>query len=236
MQKIRFFSNKEFDKYMALQFLDTKAAGVDFGQGIVRVHPHLGKAKRSENVSERKKIVNAYFDEFYRGHKQELRESVIFFRREWRKKEKDFFNISKSLFDGFEFKQGMNICYLSILDCNPRFLESKTFQMYYKKNVNEAIHTIVHECLHFIFFDFVDSKFAEQSKMISDEAMWDLSEIFNVVVLSSERFSNLIKREVIKPYPAHKKHLPLFFETYKQSSGVEDFIKKGIEIMKKERM
>ena len=165
IKKIRFYLNKDLDKFMALQFLDEKAAGVDFGKGIIKIHPELKKAKKSDK-KEKEEIINRYFDRYYKINKDILQKRLELFRNKWREKEKDFFSITNSLFDDFQFQKGMYICYLSIIDCNPRFLESKTFQVFYKKNVDEAIQTIAHELLHFIFFDFLNKKLKKQSKML----------------------------------------------------------------------
>ena len=47
MKKLRFFLNKDFDKFMTVQFLDEKGGGVDFGKGIIRLHPTLSVAKKA---------------------------------------------------------------------------------------------------------------------------------------------------------------------------------------------
>ena len=232
MKKVRFYSNKDLDKFMALQFLDEKAAGVDFGKRIIELHPNLEITKEMDE-RQKKIVINKYFDDYYKKNKKSLQSRLLLFKEAWRKKEKDFFKVSESLFNNFSFQEGMYIAYLSIIDCNPRFLESKTFQVFYKKEINDVIYTIAHELLHFIFFDFLNQKLKKESKVLSEEKIWDLSEIFNVIILKSDLFKGIIDKKAAKPYPDHKKYIDSFEKAYKKSTDTKDFILRGIEILKK---
>ncbi len=231
MKKIRFYLNKDLDKFMALQFLNEKAAGVDFGKGIVKLHPDLANIAEM-NEKHKKSTINKYFNEYYKKNKKDLQNKLLLFRKEWRKAEKSFFETSESLFNGFSFQKGMYIAYLSIIDCNPRFLESKTFQVFYKKEINDAIHTIAHELLHFIFFDFLNQELSKESKVLSEERIWDLSEIFNVIILRSNLFSGIINKKAVRSYPDHEKYLLSFEKAYKEFANTKDFILRSIEILK----
>jgi len=216
---------------MALQFLDEKGGGVDFGQGIINTHPQL-KGIRSLTEKERKKMINEYFNDYYKKNRAKLLKKLALLKTVWRKKEASYFKITKELFDGFEPQKGMHICYLSIIDCNPRFLDSKCFQTFYGKDISDAIHSIAHEILHFFFYDFLDKKLKKESGKLSEDKIWDLSEIFNVVVLESEKYYDIIDKKVIISYPDHKKHLPKFRKFFKESKNIQDFIIKGLHELK----
>jgi hypothetical protein len=95
----------------------------------------------------------------------------------WRKKENRYVAVTEDFFGGFRFTKGKYIAYASIIDCNPRFLDSKTFQFFYKKSVSAAVYVITHELLHFIFFDFVEKRLKKEIKHLSEDQLWDLSEI-----------------------------------------------------------
>jgi hypothetical protein len=227
MKKLRFYLNKNLDKFMASQFIDIKAGGIDFGNSIIKNHPKLKDIKKVDQ-KERKKIVNQYFDNYYRENSPVLIKKLFLIREKWKRKENDFFKIIQKIFNGFEFKKGMYIGYISIIDCNPRFLESKTFQVFYKKNIDESIYVITHELLHFIFFDY----FNEEIKInTTEEKLWDLSEIFNIIVLESNYFKKIINKRYIKPYPEHRKYLPSFRKLFKDSKNIRDFIIKGINLI-----
>lgn len=158
MNKLRFYLNKNLDERMAEQFLDERGGGIDFGKGIIKIYPRLKSVRSLKDTAQRKIAIRVYFDRYYRVHKALMRRKIELLRMAWHKREKEFIATTESFFDGFQFPKGKYIAYASIIDCNPRFLESKTFQFLYKKTVADAIHTIAHELTHFIFFDFVEKK------------------------------------------------------------------------------
>ncbi len=214
---------------MALVFLDEKAAGVDFSENIVRLHPKLSIAK--SDLRQRNLIVNNYFDKYYSLHNIEIKRRVSLIREKWREVEPRYFQTTEELFGGFKFPDGQYIAYASIVDCNPRFLDSKVFQFFYKKNIADAIQTISHELLHFIFFDFVKRRFHKLAISLSEEKLWDLSEIFNVVVLRSENYRGIIDSRYVHPYPDHKKLIPLAEKAYRESKDISEFIERSAAIV-----
>lgn len=232
MEKLRFYTNKQLDEIMAEQFFNEQGGGIDFGKGIVKLHPKLKSVRSLKNIVQKKKAIHLYFDNYYRTHNIAINRSIQNLQKSWRKKEKEFVEVTEKLFGGFQFPQGKYIAYASIINCNPRFLDSKTFQFFYKKTLADTIYTVVHEILHFIFFDFVGKKLKNEIKDLSEDQLWDLSEIFNVVVLESSRYQNIVDRRYVLPYPDHKRLLPQFRKAYKGSRYAEEFIKQGIAIIK----
>ncbi|HQK83670.1 MAG TPA: hypothetical protein PLK24_06965 [Atribacter sp.] len=232
MKKLRFCTNKQLDEIMIEQFLHEQGAGVDFGKRIIKLHPKLKSAKSLENTEQKKKIIHLYVYNYYRSHKEAISQSIKNLQKAWHKKEKEFVAVTGQFFMDYQFPKGKYIAYASIVDCNPRFLDSKTFQFFYKKKLADAIHTIVHELLHFIFFDFVEKKLKSEIKILTEEQLWDLSEIFNVVVLGSAQYQNIVDKKYVFPYPHHKPLLSQFRKAYKDSCNAEEFIKRGVTIIK----
>lgn len=231
MRKLRFYTNKIFDEIMTDQFLDVKGGGVDFGKGILTIHPKL-KAAIVHPVK-RNKIIHDYFDAYYRKHRQEIEREVRDVKRAWAAKEDEYAAITESYFGGFRFPPGKYIAYASIVNCNPRFLDSKTFQFFYKKRIGDTVHTIAHELLHFIFFDFTEKKMRKEMKALSESQLWDLSEIFNVILLRSARYSPVVEGRFACPYPNHQKYISQFEKEYAHSKNAEEFIKRGVRILQK---
>ena len=234
MKKLRFYTNEILDEIMIDQFLDENGGGLDFGKFIVKMHPDLKKARESIPLKDRQKIIHIFTKKYYASHKKEIRNKSIIIKKEWAKKEKNFLAITKNIFEGYDFPDGKYIAYSSIINCNPRFLDQKTFQFFYKKEVGDAIHTIVHELLHFIFFDFVNKKLKKEVSVLSEDQLWDLSEIFNVMILRSPDYKNIINKKFVRPYPNHKKYISEFEKALMETKSVGDFIKKGVLILKKE--
>jgi len=233
MNKLRFYLNKRLDERMAEQFLDEHSGGIDFGKGIIKIHPQLKLVRSLKNITQRKKTISIYFDRYYRTHKISIRRKTELLRLAWSKREKEFVAITKNFFGGFRFPKGKYIAYASIIDCNPRFLESKTFQFFYKKSVADAIHTISHELLHFIFFDFIEKRFKKEIKHLSEDQLWNLSEIFNFIVLESSLYHHIVNQKFVIPYPNHQHYIRQFRKAYKNSESAEKFIRHGITIIKK---
>jgi hypothetical protein len=233
MNKLRFYLNKKLDKRTAEEFLNVRGGGIDFGEGIVKIHPKLKLAKSLKDVAQRKKFIYVYFNNYYRTHKTVMLRKIENVRKVWREQEQKYIIITEDFFSGFRFPKGKYIAYASIINCNPRFLESKTFQFFYKKPLAGIIYTITHELLHFIFFDFIEKKFKKEIKSLSEDQLWNLSEIFNVVMLNSPRYRHIINRQFVVPYPAHRYYLRQFEKACKNSQNAEEFIRQGISIVSK---
>ena len=233
MRKIRFYKNQVFDEIMTNQFLDVQGGGIDFGNNILKEHPQLKSVL--SHPGKRKKIISDYFDTYYVTHGKEMDRKIDAIKNAWKKKENKYVAITEAYFSGFPFPEGKYIAYASIVNCNPRFLDSKTFQFFYKKPISEGVLTIAHELLHFIFFEFVNHRMKKNISRLSKNQLWDLSEIFNVILLRSSRYRGVIDRIRVGPYPDHRRYVPEFEHAYAHSKNVEEFIKRGINILKKPR-
>ena len=231
MNKLRFHLNKKLDERMAEEFLNMHGGGIDFGKGIIKIHPQLKSVRSLKDITQREKAIRIYLDRYYRIHKALMHRKIELLRLAWCKREKEFVAITENFFGGFRFPKGKYIAYVSIINCNPRFLESKTFQFFYKKPLADTTYTIAHELLHFIFFDFVETKLKKEIKRLSGDQLWDLSEIFNVVVLKSLRYRHIVNQKFVIPYPDHRRYIHQFEKTYKNSRNAEEFIRHGIAII-----
>ncbi|MDO8443416.1 MAG: hypothetical protein Q7S78_00195 [Candidatus Azambacteria bacterium] len=230
MKNLRFYFNKKLDALMVEEFLKVSGGGIDFGQNIFKIHPQL-KSVKLLNFQQRKKTINAYFNNYYRTHKAVMRCRIKNIRDAWPKHEREFVAITEDFFGSFRFPRGKYIAYASILNCNPRFLDLKTFQFFYEKPLADAIYTIAHELLHFIFYDFIEKKLKKEVKHLSEDQLWDLSEIFNVVVLGSPRYCRIINQKFVIPYPDHRRYISQFEKAYKNSKNAKEFIRRGITII-----
>lgn len=203
--------NKQLDKEIYLRFREARVGGVDFGRKIHDVHPQITK----ENYSE-------YIDNFYQEHQGKL--EVI--RKDT---EKCFTDVKKPLFAelrkyfGRDFSKENYTCYISIFDCNPRFLENKTFQVYYKRPYHLRKEVIVHELTHFAFYDYCFGLGIKDSK-----ALWELSEIFNVIFLNLPSLRTAIGAEEILFYPDLKEKLEVVKLIWAEDLTAREFIKTSL--------
>lgn len=213
--------NKDFDKKICLEFLNTKMAGVNFGEGIIKIHPQLSIIK-GKDVKSAKKIIDQYFDQFYLNNSKQIEETIKIVVSDWDKKNKSFFEACDKYFDSHPWPKGKYEAYLSIINCNPRFLEDKTFQFYWKHDKG-VLSVIIHEILHFLFFDLlikISPKVDTKSQKI-----WELSEVFNGLIMSEPEFIRITGNNKVKQYPNLINMQKQMSELWKENKTAGHFIK-----------
>ncbi len=223
---VNFRLNKQLDKDMASQFLGIEFKGVDFGRGVWGYHPEL-----KDLTSEDEKTIGEYFDRFYQTNEESLFGKANQFQRQWDEVEAAFVLETERIFNGYKFPRGKYVGYVSALNCNPRFLEDKTFQLFYE--AESSVGTTSHELMHFIFYSYTSQNWGSRVKNLdtSDELWWDTSEIFNNIILSSDKFKNILGTEGDMSYPDHEKFIPIATQLYASSSSVDDFIGKLFDLL-----
>lgn len=203
--------NKQLDRQVYLDFHEASVGGVDFGKKILRNHPNI-------NVGN----YNKYIDDCYEINKKELT-AVLKDTTQCLK------DVRLPLFDELQryftrdFSKENYTCCLSIFDCNPRYLETKTFQVFYKRPYNLRKEVIAHELTHFAFYDFCFDLGLKESK-----ELWELSEIFNVIFLNLPKIQKAIGAEELLFYPALKDKLEVIKKIFAENPKAEDFIQKGV--------
>jgi len=185
--------NKELDKKVCASFLNVKKAGVNFGAGIIKRHPSLGAILKLPE-KKRKFSISVYVDWFYQENLKALEEARKKGQDGWNKKAKSFFAATDKYFEDYAWPKGKYIAYISVFNCNPRFLENKTFQVF-REHQKGFSAVAVHEMLHFLFYDFVARNFPESK--FSEEELWELSEVINYFLLSEPKFIEITG----DPYP-----------------------------------
>jgi hypothetical protein len=220
---LKFQVDRELDKRICLEFLHHEQAGIDFGAGILKVHPGLRRLSDSSGIGQRKRLYT-YIDRYYEEQRMGLVHSQLRMNRNWRSVSTRFSRAIRQLFQSHPWPKGNYVCYLSIFDCNPRFLGTATFQVFYKKD--NPIDTIAHELMHFMFYHYVKSQFFKQYSRIPGEKLWELSEIFNAVALDLPQFRELTKEQHKVYYPKHKAFLKSFEDKLLKSKGIRDFCEK----------
>jgi hypothetical protein len=189
--KIKFLLNKDLDKNMAIEFLSHNYhGGINFAQGILGPHPGI------------KKSISNYIDDFYKKHKKYLIKNSLKFQKAWLEKTNKFFDATDKIFHHHPWPKGKYIGYISIFTCGPRFLDDKTFQIFYHHDKNHAVFSTAHEILHFLFYDYIEKKRKDVKNKLTDNQLWRVSEIVNEVLLDPKYLGkslNLQKR--YKGYP-----------------------------------
>lgn len=217
---IKIFLNKELDYRTYENFCDFTVAGADFSAKIKKDHPEINLENHRE-----------YIDSFYSKNQKVLEKSCEEINELILQKETGFFQAVYKLFET-DYSKTDYKGYLSIFDCNPRFIEDKTFQIFYRKNLSDKLEVIFHEILHFIFFDYCDKNFSAETKNLDKNSskLWELSEIFNVIVLNLPEFQNILRKEEKLFYPNLSEKLEASKKIWTENNGnVFTFIKKYLK-------
>lgn len=206
--------NKKLDKEVYTAFCDAVVGGADFGKKILDDHPSITK----ENYSE-------YINDFYAKHSDELKNIL-------HNTEKCFNEIKDILFSelqkyfGQDYSKEKYICYLSIFNCNPRYLENKSFQVYYKRSHNMRKEVIAHELTHFAFYDF-----CHKLGIKDNNTLWELSEIFNIIFLNLPSIRSAIGAEELLFYPNLKDKLNAIKLIWEKQFSADKFITESLKYL-----
>lgn len=228
--KVKFKLNIELDIQMTYSFLEwgRSAGGVDFSESIYEPNPSL----RDIDIDNEEEVLK-YFKRVYKEKNSDFEKVLEWNRKHWGEVESDFMTRIIKLFKGHEFPKGKYICYLSINNCNPRFLDDKTFQMYYKANVYNR--TISHELTHFMFYDYTKLKHPTIFKDLdpNEGAYWTFAELFNNVVLSLPEYMKLLDNYGDGAYPNHEQFYTPLVDIWNDSKDIDEFILNGFRYIEK---
>lgn len=211
--------NKELDYEMFNNFWDSKLGMIDFGARIKRDHPEISL----ENYKE-------YIDNFYDKNLEVLQKSADELNEILAKKQGQFFkainNIFKEDYSDQEYKG-----YISIFDLNPRFPETKTFQVFYNRDALDKLEVVFHESVHFAFFDYCDKYLSEKTKNLDKNSgpLWELSEVLDTIILNLPEFRKIMEREEKVFYTSLNSKLEIAKGIWSKYNGdINGFIKESL--------
>lgn len=227
--KVQFKLNLELDKQMISAFLSHCSGGVDFGRGIRMEHDALRAISADD-----KALIGEYCEKFYERNDSKLRERLVEFQKSWAHVNLPFFEQTLRIFKGARFPDGEYQGYLSIIDCNPRFLHNCTFQIYWRKPA--PVSTIAHELMHFMFFHYARSRHPRLFAALdpdADNVFWALSELFNNVVLDLPQFVSALGLAGEIPYPGHAELLQPMRKIWESCSDIDTYLPRALRFLKK---
>ena len=218
--QLKILLNKDFDKKICFDFLNTKAAGIDFGGGIIQIHPHLSEALKMDELSA-KDLISKYFDQFYLEHQDELAQVRKEAENVWIKKQESFFKACNVYFENHPWPEGKYEAYQSIINCNPRSLEDKTFQFYWQHPQGFS-SVAAHEMLHFLFFDLAKKIIPGINP--EDQKLWAISEVFNGLIMEEAEFTQIIGNQRPEQYPDLVRTQAELREVWNKNKKAKNFI------------
>lgn len=236
--------DKELDKWKINQFITLKMGpgGYSFQDHILKINPDL---KGAENLpdTEREKKISEYVEGEYQKNNQRFSEFVEPMNKEWTEVEPGFFAITNKIFKNTPWPPGEYKGFYTISSPYPRLLDRKVFQVKYDPEKDpEGRWRIVaaHEMIHFIFFEFVRKKWLPELPDIKDGIggyiddklripLWDLSEIFDTVLLNTEECQKLFPFPQ-RQKPAHEKYDEEYTRLWQETNGdIDLFLEKQLK-------
>ncbi len=224
---VNFEINKDMDYWVLKEFLTFNPED-NFSNNILLSYPKLKEAEKLNKDSKNLFFKN-YVDQLYIDNEIKLVDIKEKTQKSWDLIEGIFLEKVQNLFNGHPWPDGAYVGFLSLFNCNPRFLDNKTFQVYYK-HPEGLVYVSAHEMLHFMFYDYLE-KNPDLTKNVSESVVWDLSEIFNVVVLERPEFVEITGNYYPKPYEEHETQITKFRELIKNSENVDSFIKASVRLL-----
>jgi len=227
--QIKFSLNKDLDKWVGYRFLDHQRGGRDFGKSIIRIHPELSSVKNLFSKKEKQIVVGQYVDSFYEIHQNQLEKVRKKFEKDWERVAQPFFKAVDKVF-AYPWPKGLYVAYLSIFPCGPRFLENKTFQVFYLAKEDASLRT-AHELLHFLFYDYFEKAFPEIRS--TDEKVWILSEVLNFLILDSPEFYAIFGASHPHPYPNHLSIIERLKPKWENRKDLNSFLRSSLGVIEK---
>lgn len=200
--------NKEFDKEVFSDFWGFSLGDVDFSKnGIEKIHPKITKQNHKK-----------YIDDFYTDNKHAILDSRNELEHVVNKTQDAYF---KAIYDVFgkDYLGRSYTCLLSIFDCNPRYVEEKRFHVFYKRDTIGKLGVVYHEILHFAFFEYAKTHCSSIVETLNpnEGSYWALSEIFNIIILNTSPFQDILKREEYVFYPMLAQHVDPIKKLFKEN-------------------
>lgn len=208
--------NQNLDKEVYLDFADFAVAGMDFGARIRRDHPTVTR----ENYEQ-------YITDFYKKNDTLLQSAVAELQSHLDQTQAEFFAAAQAVYQK-DYSNQVFTGALSIFDCNPRYPERNLFQVYSQRDLLGKGEVAFHEVMHFLFFHYCAEHCADVIAGYDQNSgpYWELSEIWNVIILNEPAFQNILKREEHMFYPHLEAALPQARKIWTESRSVREWVVK----------
>lgn len=198
--KLKFTYSKKKDLEIFLGFLETNKhfdKSEDLEIGFFNLYPEL-KGREKLDTPEAKKMAQKVISKEYSTKKEVLTKSLKKIKFDWQKISPWFYQECDRIFERHLWQNGEYTAYATIWGIYPRFLENKTFTFPYKHKLkNYSLVVIAHEMLHFIFYDYLFNNYPEYKNKKFEKEVWQMSEIFNVLVQNSKKWQEKFEQRVI---------------------------------------
>lgn len=223
--RIMIKSDLQLDQVMAWNFYFSPVHGGHnfWRERAVKHHPDL---ENTSDMQDQKLFLDTYINVYYREYENDILHAVQEVSRILVQKQGCFFDTVDTIFKKYPWPCDSFTGYVSIFDFCPRFLDDGSFQVFLYDKKQMYLYAVFHEMLHFIFYDYVQKMFPDTiGGMDTEEGpLWDLAEVFNVVMHNTDAFIALHGKVENIGYPVHAAMIIRGEEIWKQTSDVHKWI------------
>lgn len=203
---------------------------------IKKGHPLFNQFKRRKDI---------FFDNddqiFFNNVEEELlkndgiKSNFDLVTKKWKEIRGIFLNNSNVLFDDNKFcNENIVLVYPTIWGVSIQNMEKNaiSFDVLYS-NTDEMLYVVMHELMHFFFFNFLYNIRKIDLENADKKDLWDISETFNSVVFREDKFAKLFEKYNPIDYPEHIEMINKIKTELKNEFSVKEFIEKYNQIFNK---
>ena len=192
---------------------------------LPRFLPYLLHYVISEKISnaKRNKIISDYGRYCYKAHTSEIKSGTKTVVADWDKMKNKYFCLVDLIFKKHHWPKGYYVGFATIWHSYPRNVKNMTFYFPYSHSLPQYANKVIsHEMLHFMFFDYIKSRYglAEGAKIKGKDVnyVWKVSEAFNNVIEEWAPYKKIFKHPA-RPY---KETLDIFNKMSRQWKQKQD--------------
>jgi len=242
--KVKFRVSKVIENLGTIwYFLNPDNPSWDWKYKVLNKYPKLkNKFYETKNIDERKRIVSEFFLNYEKKNKQKFEKQRLKFQKSWNEINNNYMKAISEVVEIDWPEDCKNItARLTLNPICPRYIQKRSFDLFFKSTTRKVKEVAVHEILHFIYFEKWKQAFKEYDEKEFDYPylIWKLSEIVPAAIMADVRIQKVFKHKpsVYKIWEKtkinNKPLLDYIQEFYDKRRDFADFIKKSYDFVKK---
>jgi hypothetical protein len=203
------FKIKPLNRYVDVlyYFLNPRGGSWDWSKGILREYPVLQKKLDFLNdYNKKNEVIYEFFKEVEIKEKANLNLKRKRFEESWNKiNDRALKTLSEIVEKDWPKRDKIINAYVTLNPICPRWIKQRTFDLFYKFNMQKMKAVSLHELLHFIYFEKWKEIFPKtnEKEFEGPGLVWELSEMVPPIILSDKRMQKILR------------HTPSVYNEYK---------------------
>ncbi len=240
--RVRFSVGSIADTFFAFHYLLSSTERRGWSEVIYRAYPDLKtELEGIDDKKKRERIERNFLEVVFTAEGKVLQEKAKSTQAEWDKiNDRILGALSEVVEQDWSNDDARISGRITVNPMGPRYLETRTFDVFYRRPTERIVYFAIHEILHFIYFEKWETIFPKTPKEEFEipHLIWALSEMMPGVVLNDERIQKVFKYKFTsnpefealkldgKPLMSHIKEL------YDDRRDFEDFLRKSFKFVK----